>query len=265
VELSIELVGVRLAQPGAGLLVDLDGTLVNSEAANQSAFRQYFAARGWRVPDDVVRGFAGRRAHEVFAAVEGPWVGEDPHALTRGVMDVLRGMDVRPSGVPGAVRLLAACVTTGLPVAVVTSAGRAWAMAALRSLHVTDGAIGMITAEDCRLGKPDPEPFRRGAEMLGLDPRLLVALEDAPAGIASARAAGVGHVVGVTTGHPAHVLVSAGAAETAADLIALADLIEGRPPGSSPAGWSASIRPPSRVPPPAKTHRPTGRSETEHE
>ena len=87
----------------------------------------------------------------------------------------------------------------------------------------------MVTAEDCTRGKPDPEPFRRGAELLGLDPRGLVALEDAPAGIASARAAGVGHVVGVTTGHPAHVLVSAGAAETAIDLVALAATIDGRP------------------------------------
>lgn len=106
-----------------------------------------------------------------------------------------------------------------------------WALAALRSLHVTDGAIGMVTAEDCTHGKPDPEPFRRGAELLGLDPRGLVALEDAPAGIASARAAGVGHAVGVTTGHPAHVLVGAGAGETATDLVALADTIEARRPG----------------------------------
>jgi len=91
-----------------------------------------------------------------------------------------------------------------------------------------DGSIGMITAEDCTHGKPDPEPFRRGAELLGLEPRALVALEDAPAGIASARAAGVGHVVGVTTGHPAHVLVTAGAAETATDLVALAEAVDRR-------------------------------------
>jgi len=195
-----------------------------------SAFRQYFSARGWQVPDEVVRGFAGCRAHEVFASVEGPWGDEDPHALTHGVMEVLRAMDLRPTGVPGTARLLAACVTTGLPVAVVTSAGHEWALAALRSRHVTDGAVGMVTAEDRTHGKPDPEPFRRGAEMLGLDPRGLVALEDAPAGIASARAAGVGHVVGVTTGHPAHVLVSAGAGETATDLVALVDTIEARRP-----------------------------------
>ena len=112
-----------------------------------------------------------------------------------------------------------------------TSAGLEWARAALRLLGVTDGAIGMVTAEDCVHGKPDPEPFRRGAELLGLDPHGLVALEDAPAGIASARAAGVGHVVGVTTGHPVHVLISAGAAETVPDLVALAETIAARRAG----------------------------------
>ncbi|WP_158274510.1 HAD-IA family hydrolase [Cellulomonas sp. WB94] len=232
-ELIADEVGARLDRPGAGLLVDLDGTLVRSEEAHQGAFREYFASRGWVVEDDVVRLFSGRRAHEVFASVAGPWGDEDPHALTRSVIDMLRGMDVRLTPVEGAARLLTACVTSGLPVAVVTSAGRTWTRAALRSFDVDDGMIGMVTAEDCEHGKPDPEPFRRGAELLGLPPGGLVALEDAPAGIASARAAGVGLVVGVTTSNPAHVLVTAGAHGTAVDLTVLADVVEGRRPTPS--------------------------------
>jgi len=230
VDLSPETARHRLARPGAGLLVDLDGTLVDSEAAHRAAFQEYFAARGWEVSDHVTRGFAGRRAHEVFASVEGPWGDEDPHALTRAVVDTLRAADVRPSEVPGAARLLSACVSTGLPVAVVTSASREWALAALRSLRVADGAIGMVTGEDCALGKPAAEPFRRGAELLGIDPLALVAIEDAPAGIASAKAAGVGLIVGVTTGHSAQALFSAGADEIACDLILLADGIAARRP-----------------------------------
>ncbi|NMM18076.1 MAG: HAD-IA family hydrolase [Cellulomonas sp.] len=227
-ELITEAIGGRLDRPGAGLLIDLDGTLVRSEAAHQGAFRQYFASRGWEVDDDVIRGFSGRRAHEVFASVVGPWGDEDPVALTRSIIEVLREMDVRPDPVAGAARLLAACVTTGLPVCVVTSAGREWTAAVLRSLGVVDGDAGLVTAEDCAHGKPDPEPFRRGVELLGLPPSGLVALEDTPAGIVSARTAGVGHVVGVTTSHPADVLVTAGAGQTVADLTTVADMVEGR-------------------------------------
>ena len=233
-ELSTDAVGARLAAPGAGLLVDLDGTLVLTEAANQSAYRQYFTARGWQVPDHVVRSFAGRRAYEVFAAADGPWADEDPHALMQDVLDVLGSMDVQPAAVPGAERLLVGCLATGLPVAVVTSARREWTAAALRALHVADGSIGLVTGEDCTHGKPDPEPFRRGAELLGLDPAGLVAVEDTPAGIASAVAAGVGLVVGVTTGHPAQTLVRAGARTTVADLTSLADAVLRRRHQESP-------------------------------
>ena len=233
-ELSTDPVGARLERPGAGLLIDLDGTLVLTEAANQSAFRQYFAGRGWQVPDDVVRAFAGRRADEVFASLEGPWGDEEPRVLMQEVLDVLGSMDIQPAAVPGAERLLAGCLATALPVAVVTSARRERTAAALRALHVPDGTIGLVTGEDCTHGKPDPEPFRRGAELLGLDPAGLVAVEDTPAGIASAVAAGVGLVVGVTTGHPAQTLVRAGARTTVADLTSLADAVLRRRHQESP-------------------------------
>ena len=221
-ELSSDLVGARLGRPGSGLLIDLDGTLVLTEAANQQAYREYFAGRGWQVPDDVVRAFSGRRAHEVFATVPGPWVDEDPELLRRGVLRVLATMDVRPEAVPGAAELLAACAAGGVPVAVVTSAGRAWTRAALEALQVAAGTIGLVTSEDYEHGKPDPEPFRLGARLLGLDPSALVAVEDTPAGIVSARQAGVGLVVGVTTGRPPEQLRAAGADRTVPDLTGLA-------------------------------------------
>ena len=85
----------------------------------------------------------------------------------------------------------------------------------------------MVTAEDCLTGKPDPEPFRRGAELLGLRPGDQDAAEDAPAGIVSARGAGIGQVIGMTTSQPDEVLLADGAHTTAPDLVALAGAVEG--------------------------------------
>jgi len=216
-----------LARTGAGILLDLDGTLVYSEPVHQSAFRDYFSRRGWDVGDDVIREFSGRRAVEVFPTLEGPWSGEDPALLTEGVLDILRVTTLRPVPVPGASALLAACALAGLPVAVVTSAWRDWAADALHLLGVGGEGMRMVTAEDCAFGKPDPEPFRRGADLLGLRPGDLIAAEDTPAGIVSARAAGVGHVIGMTTSHRAGVLLSAGAHATTPDLVTLASLVRG--------------------------------------
>ena len=215
---------MRLARPGAGLLLDLDGTLVDSEPVHQAAFRDYFTGRGWQVEDAVIRLFSGRRAQEVFPTLAGPWTGEDPAVLTAAVIDLELRSPLRPAPVAGAARLLAACARAGLPAAVVTSAERDWTAYLLGLL---DGsAMAAVTAEDCVHGKPDPEPFRRGAELLGLAPGNLVAAEDSPAGITSARAAGIGHVIGVTTTHPSAVLRAAGAHHTTPDLCALADAVE---------------------------------------
>ncbi len=223
--LTPDAAAARLSRPGAGLLLDLDGTLVDSEPVHQEAFRLYFADRSWDVPDDVVRQFAGRRAHEVFPTLDGPWQGEDPHALTAGVIAATERATVEPVPVPGAADLLAACERVGLPVAIVTSAHRGWVAEVVRMLGADPDAVAMVTAEDCTHGKPDPEPYRRGAQRLGLAPADLVAAEDTPAGIASARSAGVGRLIGMTTSQPADILRQAGAHETAADLRVLAQAV----------------------------------------
>ena len=189
-----------LEGPGAGLLLDLDGTLVDSEPIHRAAYVEYFAGRGWQVPDSVVRQFAGRRAAEVFATLDGPWAGQDPDLLTEEVIAVLRRTTARPVAVPGARELLWECASVGLPVAVVTSARREWVRAVIGHL-VDDGrTLLVVAAEDCEQGKPDPEPYRLGAALLGLSPDGLVVAEDTTAGIASARGAGVAFVIGVSTG-----------------------------------------------------------------
>lgn len=228
------LLRARLSAPGAGLLLDLDGTLALSEPMHRRAYRRYFASRGWSVDDALLGAFAGRRAHEVFPVLDGPWRGEDPHALTSEVLAVLARMVAegeRPVEVPGAGRVLSAAVRAGLPAAVVTSARRDWADGVLAGLGAP-ADLPWVTAEDCTRGKPDPEPYRRGAAAIGLAARRLVAVEDAPAGIASAVAAGVGLVVGVTTSMEADVLRQAGAHGCVADLGTLAEVVEGlgRPP-----------------------------------
>lgn len=217
---------VVLTTPPAGLLLDLDGTLVDSEPVHRAAFRAYFDDRGWTVGDEVIRQFAGRRGIEAFAAIDGPWAGEDPALLTTAVIDRLPAMLGAARPVPGAADLLTTAARTGLGLCVVTSAMVSWTTAALAMLELPDdvrAAIRTVTAEDCPAGKPDPYPYRRGAEVLGLPVERCVALEDAPAGIASARNAGVAVVLGVMTSHSADVLVAAGADDAVAELTGLLD------------------------------------------
>lgn len=207
---------------GAGLLLDLDGTLVDSEPTHVAAFRSCFSRRGWDVPEGVLPLFAGRRGAEVFASVTGPWDGEDPVALAAEVIGCIDVEAFPPAPVPGAAAALRRWLSLGVPTAVVTSATRPWASAALELLGADVDALTLVTAEVVTRGKPDPEPYRTGARMLGVDPAACVAAEDTPAGVRAARAAGVGLVLGVTTSQPAQALLDAGAHASAPDLTALA-------------------------------------------
>jgi sugar-phosphatase len=103
---------------------------------------------------------------------------------------------------PGAAALLAALPRARWNIATSGS----WAIASARLNHVgLPIPAQMVTAEQVIAGKPDPEPFRLAAERLGVAPAACVAFEDAPAGIASAKAAGM-TVIGVTVNFPAEKL-----------------------------------------------------------
>jgi len=214
-------VDAMLRSPGAGLLLDLDGTLVNSEPTHRAAFVTYFARRGWHVPTEMLHLFAGRRGAEVFAAVEGPWTGEDPMGLAHEVIACIDVEAYPPAPVPGAAEAIAGWRGAGLPVAVVTSATRAWTTVTLERLGVADLGVAQVTAELVDVGKPDPAPYRLGAEMLGVEAAACVAAEDTPAGLSAALGAGVGLVLGVTTSHEARTLRAAGAHDAVDDLTAL--------------------------------------------
>jgi len=205
----------------SALLLDLDGTLVDSEPVHRAAYRAFFEARGWDSPDLSL--FTGRRAEDVFAAEPGPWAGHDLDALAAEVT-ALVDVSGSPDPVAGATALIAAAHRLGVPVAVVTSAGPAWTHQAIDGpLDSRERIDLVVTADDVVDGKPDPTGYRLACERLGVDPASALAVEDSPAGVRAAVAAGVGEVVGISTTHPAAELTEAGAGRVVPDLVDLAN------------------------------------------
>jgi sugar-phosphatase len=84
-------------------------------------------------------------------------------------------------------------------VAIVTSGGVRLSSARIAAAGLARPAV-VVTADDVSLGKPDPAPYLMGAAKLGFPPERCLVVEDAPAGVISARAAGC-PVVGVLTTH----------------------------------------------------------------
>ncbi|MFE2264599.1 HAD-IA family hydrolase [Streptomyces griseosporeus] len=182
------------------LLFDNDGTLVSSLASVQRCWTKW--AREYGItPEEFARvPLHGRPAAEIVADLLPAEV--VPEAVAR--VEQLEVEDVPGGGVellPGTRAFLDA-----LPAerwAVVTSATRRLAEARLDAVGILPKTL--IAADDITRGKPDPEPYLLAARRLGADPARCVVFEDAPAGLAAGRAAGMTTVALATT-HPVHEL-----------------------------------------------------------
>jgi sugar-phosphatase len=164
-----------------GLLVDLDGTLVDSSAPVRRAWTA-FAQRHGLVPAEVEHFAHGRPSRESVALL----IPDGDHAAEAAALEAAELNDV--DGVfalPGAARLLRG----NRPLAIVTSCSTALAQARLRAAGLPLPAA-LVSADDVSRGKPDPECYLLGARRLGLEPAACLVVEDAPAGITAGHAAG---------------------------------------------------------------------------
>ncbi|MEU6543833.1 HAD family hydrolase [Streptomyces sp. NPDC046859] len=174
------------------LLLDMDGTLVDSDAVVERIWRRW-ADRHGLDGDEVMKVVHGRQGHASMALLLPGRPMEQNHAdNARMLAEETADMDgVVP--VPGAAAFLASL--RGLPHALVTSAD-----VALSTARMAAAGLGLpdvrVTAESVGAGKPDPEGFLKGAAELGVAPADCVVFEDSGAGIQAGRAAGM-RVVGV--------------------------------------------------------------------
>jgi sugar-phosphatase len=174
-----------------GVLFDMDGTLVDSRVCVERTWRAWAARHGIDY-EALMQVAHGRQNHETLRLVA-------PHldapaelaVLVRAEEECQEGL----SAVPGAAALLGRLPAGAW--AVVTSAWRRLAEMRLRAAGLPVPPV-LVTAEDVLRSKPDPEGYLAAAGRLGIAPADCVVVEDAPAGIAAGRAAGM-TVVGITT------------------------------------------------------------------
>ncbi|MEU6812195.1 HAD-IA family hydrolase [Streptomyces sp. NPDC046831] len=174
------------------LLLDMDGTLVNSDAVVERVWRRW-ADRHGLDGDEVMKVVHGRQGHASMALLlpDRPKernLAENARMLAEETLDM---NGVVP--VPGAPEFLASL--RGLPHALVTSADVALSTARMAAAGLPLPDV-RVTAESVGASKPDPEGFLKGAAELGVAPADCVVFEDSGAGIAAGRAAGM-RVVGV--------------------------------------------------------------------
>ncbi|MGA5415893.1 HAD-IA family hydrolase [Streptomyces pseudogriseolus] len=178
--------------PARALLLDMDGTLVNSDAPVERIWRRW-AERHGLDGDEVMKVVHGRQGYASMALLLPNRPIEQNYAENARLLAEETADTEGVVAIPGAREFLASL--DGLPHALVTSADVALSTARMAAAGLEQPAV-RITAESVGASKPDPEGFLKGAAELGVDPADCVVFEDSGAGIAAGRAAGM-RVVGI--------------------------------------------------------------------
>jgi sugar-phosphatase len=175
------------------ILFDLDGVLVDSAAYIEDQWRRWAAGKGLPA-EPFLRVCHGRRAVETIRLAA-------PHLDAEAEVAAFRpdtsGNMLAIEPIEGAARLLEALPAGSWAVA--TSGPRTDATDRLRRAGLPSPRV-LVCAEDVARGKPDPDVYVSAATALGVSPSDCIVIEDAPAGVRAARAAGMA-VIALTTTH----------------------------------------------------------------
>lgn len=203
-----------------GILFDNEGTLIDASAATQHCWRTF--ASWYDLPADELLGLVpGRPARDLI----GRYAEQLPVPVDEALHRYLDFASENHTGIrpiPGAAEVLDALPSDRW--VVVTSGTRDFAMKRIAAAGLPTPPQ-LITADDVSAGKPDPAPYRIAAQRIGRDPSRCLAIDDAPAGITSARRAGC-QTLGLLTTHTREALPDADAYAT--DLSHVRIVIQGQ-------------------------------------
>lgn len=217
------------------LIFDFDGVLVDSEGVHLAGFQQVLEPKGFELtPGQYYRrylGFSDRDALRAIYADQGREISQ--RQLTQLIDDKARIVrEMFADGLAeaaGAADLVGQGLDAGVPMGICSGALREEVQQGIELMSLTGSFMTIVAAEDVREGKPSPEGYILALDHLRsitgrhLRPEASVVIEDAPAGIEAARAAGM-RVLAVATSYDASELAEADRVAPSLAGIGLGDL-----------------------------------------
>ena len=197
----------------SNILFDMDGVLINSEPLHEFTLLELSSQFGRRFEDESeLQQFKGlpevsiaRLLKKIFPAVT-----LENDEITRLRLEQLSANFHVVEMIEGALEFVKRCKAAGFRLGLTTSAARAIQQLAFEKFGLSKYFNAVVTGEDIKRGKPDPEPYLLTADRLAQPASACMVIEDAVSGIISGKAAGC-FVVGITTSFPTEDLAAAGA------------------------------------------------------
>ena len=197
-----------------GLILDMDGVLVNSNPFHKIAWKNFLLGKGYPYSDElfdtVISGKTGDTSLPIIFGKE------VPEKVMSGYLEEIDlefrkifGATEETIHFPGLYEFLDAIKSSGIRTALATSAPSENVTQALEKLRLQDYFHVIINKNDVTRGKPDPEVYLTTVKRLGINKGKCVVVEDSKAGIQSALGAGL-RVIGFSSSHTREELLDEG-------------------------------------------------------
>jgi HAD superfamily hydrolase (TIGR01509 family) len=183
-----------VTEPIRAVVFDFDGLIVDSESPEYLAWQAVHAHYGWPFPLESWQRNIGRNddpfdALGRFREPDSPLAPEEARALWREHRDRLLEGFLTP--MPGVVALIDNIRARGLRTAVASSSQLTRVRGLLLQLGLGERFDAVACGDEVPKAKPAPDVYRLAARRIGVVERACVALEDSPAGLRAAKAAGM--------------------------------------------------------------------------
>lgn len=181
----------------SAVIFDMDGVLLDSEPLHYEAVRQILAEQGVEFPIEDYFRYLGTTLTSTWddLCARYPITMPFEQFEARYNADVLVQYQAGAPLISGARELVAQLRDEDIPIAVASSSHREWVEAALTGAGLRQYFQQTTAGDEVSMGKPSPEIYLKAAHKLGVDPTDCIAIEDAPAGVESAKAAGMSVVL----------------------------------------------------------------------
>lgn len=177
--------------PMYGIIFDMDGVLVDSARPHYESWRRMAREIGRDMSEEDFRRTFGRQNRDIIPMVLGIDDPDEVQRLGDRKEEIYRQLIAESvPAVDGAADLVRSLHAAGFRLAIGSSGPPENVEAVLQGMGITELFSARATSREVSRGKPDPQVFTVAADMLGLEPRACAVVEDAPAGIEAALAAG---------------------------------------------------------------------------
>ena len=182
------------AEAPRAVLWDLDGTVLDSRGVHWDAWRSFADQQGRPMTYDFFSDTFGFRNEIILRRHFGPGLADDQMAQFDVEKERLYRALLLQAGLqplPGVREWIDWASENGWRQALASMAPRENIDVSLIALGFTDAFGAIVSAEEVRHGKPDPEVFLLAAQRLGVEPKMCTVIEDSPQGVEAAKRAGM--------------------------------------------------------------------------